>query len=208
LVVRHEIYFNTASIIFAREFVGELAQVRYTERMEVVPQNKIGLAKEFAEKKFKEAGIENHFLEVYQILKNDFGVDDHDVLASALLHDTLEDTSTTSEELEKVFSKEVARMVEEVSHPKNYNAEQKKEYYEKIKHISWGGKMIKLADFASHLKKFIGAFTGENNLSKFTHNEYCVFIRSFLESCGDSPAKEYVSELNDRLDNYIGNKTC
>ncbi|MEY4602538.1 MAG: putative domain Metal dependent phosphohydrolase [Candidatus Parcubacteria bacterium] len=171
--------------------------------MEQEPQNKIELAKEFAAKKFQEVGTGNHFLEVYQILQDDFGVDDQNILVAGLLHDTLEDTNTTSEEIEQVFSKEVALMVEEVSHPKNYNAEQKKEYYEKIKHISYGGKMIKLADFASHLQKFIGAFTGENNLPKFTYNEYCIFIRSFLESCDDSPAKEYVAKLNDELDNRI-----
>ena len=79
------------------------------------------------------------------------------------------------------------------------------EYYEKLQHISWGGKMIKLADFASHLPKFIGAFTGENNLPKFTYSEYCVFIRNFLESCEDSPAKEYVAKLNDELDDHIIN---
>jgi len=173
--------------------------------MEKEPQNKIELAKEFAAKKFKEAGTGNHFLEVCDILQHDFGIDDSDILTAALLHDTLEDTDTTYEEIEQTFSKEVADMVEEVSHPKNYNAEQKKEYYEKIKHISYGGKMIKLADFASHLREFIGAFTGENNLKKFTYNEYCLYIRSFLESCEDSPAKKYVSELNDRLDDYIEN---
>ena len=166
-------------------------------------QNKIESAKEFAERKFKEVGMDNHFLEVYQILQDDFKVDDPDVLTAGLLHDTLEDTHTTYEEIENVFGKKVADIVGEVSHPKNYNTEQKKEYYEKIKHISWGGKMIKLADFKSHLVKFIGAFTGENNLSKFTHDEYCLFIRSFLESCDDSPAKKEVTELNNRLKGYI-----
>ena len=171
--------------------------------MEEIPQNKIELAKEFAERKFKEAGTGNHFLEVCHILEEDFGVSDSDILIAGLLHDTLEDTNTTYKEIESIFGKNVADMVEEVSHPKNYNAEQKIEYYEKIKHISWGGKMIKLADFKSHLVQFIGAFTGENNLKKFTYNEYCLFIRSFLESCDDSPAKEEITELNDRLESYI-----
>lgn len=173
--------------------------------MEEIPTNKIELAKEFATKKFQEAGTGNHFLEVYEILKDKFNVEDEEVLIAGLLHDTLEDTETTYEEISKVFSKRVADLVEEVSHPKNYNSEQKIEYYEKIKHISWGGKMIKLADFASHLPKFIGSFTGENNLPKFTYNEYCVFIRSFLYSCEDSPAKEYVTKLNDELDTHIAN---
>ena len=124
-------------------------------------------AKEFAAKKFAEAGTGNHYLEVCQILQEEFHVEDQDLLVAGLLHDTLEDTNTTYEEIEKIFGKKVADMVEEVSHPKNYKGEQVKEYYEKLKHISDGGKMIKLADFKSHLPKFIGAFTGENNLPKF-----------------------------------------
>ncbi|MEK7184169.1 MAG: HD domain-containing protein [Patescibacteria group bacterium] len=165
----------------------------------------IDVAKKFATRKFQEAGTENHFLEVYQILKNKFHVQDEEVLVAGILHDTLENTVTTYEEISEVFSKSVANLVEEVSHPKNYNAQQKKEYYEKIKHISKGGKLIKLADFASHLATFNDSFAGENDLPKFTHNEYCVYIRSFLESCEDSPAKEYVARLNDELDAYITN---
>ena len=168
-------------------------------------QEKIEIAKLFAERKFKESNINNHFLEVFDILKNDFKVQDIDVLIAGLLHDTIEDTNTSYEEIDKIFGKNIANMVDEVSHPKNYNAEQKKEYYEKIKYISWGGKMIKLADFKSHLQKFIGAFTGENSLKKFTHNEYCLYIRSFLNSCENSIAKDDVSKLNDQLDNFILN---
>ncbi|MEK7635238.1 MAG: HD domain-containing protein [Patescibacteria group bacterium] len=168
--------------------------------------DKVELAKEFARKKFEEAGTGNHFLEVYEILKDEFDVSDRDVLIASLLHDTLEDTDTTYEELEQTFSKDVADLVEEVSHPKNYNKEEKIEFYEKLKHISSGGKMIKLADFTSHLRKFIGAFTGESDYPKMTYNEYCVFIRSFLESCEESNAKNTVSELNNELDAYITNK--
>lgn len=173
--------------------------------MEETPSNEnlIDVATAFATKKFQQAGTENHFLEVYQILRDTFHVEDEEVLAAGLLHDTLENTETTYEELSETFSARVADLVEEVSHPKNYTAEQKKEYYEKIKHISWGGKMIKLADFASHLATFNGSFTGKNTLPKFTHNAYCVLIRSFLVSCEDSSAKQYVATLNDELDAHV-----
>lgn len=165
----------------------------------------IELAKDFATQKFAEAGIGNHFLEVFHILKDNFDVNDQNILIAGLLHDTLEDTSATYGEIKNIFGKEVADMVEEVSHPKNYNSEQKKEYYEKIKHISYGGKMIKLADFKSHLHKFIGAFTGENNLPKFTYNEYTQYILVFLETCPDSQAKEEVFNLANELEDHIKN---
>jgi (p)ppGpp synthase/HD superfamily hydrolase len=148
--------------------------------------NKIELAKEFATKKFAEAGMDNHFLDVYQILQDDFGVEDQNILAAALLHDALEDTNTTYEELEQIFGKEIADMVDEVSHPKNYNDEQRKEYHEKLKHISPGAKLVKLADFASHLKP--GPYLVK-------HPNYIATIKDFLETCSDSKAKETTTAL-------------
>lgn len=172
---------------------------------EPTQENQIEQAKEFAAQKFAEAGTGNHYLEVCDILQNEFGITDQDILVAGLLHDTIEDTSATYQEIEEKFGKKVADMVEEVSHPKNYTAEEKKEYYEKIKHISWGGKMIKLADFKSHLPKFIGAFTGKNNLPKFTYIKggYTEYIRAFLDSCEESEAKETVRTLCDELDGWI-----
>ncbi|MCK9273226.1 hypothetical protein M0P65_06835 [Candidatus Gracilibacteria bacterium] len=53
-------------------------------------------AKEFATKKFAEVNVQNHFLEVYGFLKNDFKIQDERVLIAGLLHDVLEDTNTSN----------------------------------------------------------------------------------------------------------------
>jgi (p)ppGpp synthase/HD superfamily hydrolase len=172
--------------------------------------NQIELAKEFAKKKFAIAGIENHFLEVYQILRDEFHVDDPELLTGAILHDILEDTGTTYDELTKVFSGAVADLVGEVSHPKNYNFEQRIEYYEKLKRITPRAKMIKLADFTSHLRRMIGIYElGQQNLyPKFINNDkYIDEIRDFLESCFKSRAKEVVFELTNQLEKLIITKT-
>jgi (p)ppGpp synthase/HD superfamily hydrolase len=164
--------------------------------------NLIEFAKEFADKKFKAAGTGNHFLGVYQILSDDFHIDDQDILIAGLLHDTLEDTDTTYSEIKKVFSRRVADLVKEVSHPKNYNHEQRLQYYEKLKHVSSGAKMIKLADFTSHLGSFIEIYkTGKQNLyPKFVNNDkYIASIRDFLKSCGESDAKKSVFALTNEL---------
>ena len=58
---------------------------------------------------------------IFSILQNNLKVQDENILIAGLLHDTLEDTETTYEELVENFSKEVADIVQEVSHPKNYN---------------------------------------------------------------------------------------
>lgn len=160
-------------------------------------------AKEFARHKFEAAGLKNHYLEVGDILQNEFNVKDESILVAGLLHDILEDTETTYAEIETEFSKEVADYVEEVSHPKNYNKEQKEEYYKKLKGVSDGAKMIKLADFASHLRKFIGSFTGTSDYPKMTHNNYVFKIKAFLESCEESKAKSLVFGLANELDNLI-----
>lgn len=166
--------------------------------------DKIELARDFARKKFEENKVGNHYLEVYQILREEYGVTDEEVLIAGLLHDTLEDTSATYEELVENFGKRVADMVTEVSHPKNCSAEQKREYYKKIKHISWGGKMIKLADFRSHLPKFIGAFTGVGDYKKKeTTTIYPASILNFLESCEESKAKDIVFRLANELTEQI-----
>ena len=165
--------------------------------------NQIGLAKKFAEQKLTEAGRKNHFLDVFQILQNKLNVDDQDVLVAGLLHDTLEDTSATYEEIEKTFSKEVADLVQEVSHPKNYNQEQKLEYYERIKTISPGAKSIKMADFASHLQNFAKIYErGEQHLyPKFASNDrYITSIRGFLDTCDTSTGKEFVYKLTNKLE--------
>ena len=172
--------------------------------MEQIPkENLIDKAKEFASQKFEAAGLKNHYLEVCDILQNEFNIDDESILVAAILHDTLEDTETTYEEIEAEFSKDIADYVKEVSHPKNYNKDQKEEYYRNLKDISAGAKMIKLADFTSHLRKFIGAFTGTSNYPKMTHNEYVLKIKAFLESCEESKAKGLVFDLADELDGLI-----
>ncbi len=159
---------------------------------------------EFASQKFKEEGIGNHFLDVLNILQNEFGVDDTDLLVSAVLHDTLEDTDTTYEELEQVFSKTVAELVQEVSHPKDYNKAQKTEYYENLKQISPKAKILKLADFASNLRAIIKIRKSEPE--KPYHDQYITLIRSFLESCPESGAKEVVYELTKELERYVTHK--
>ncbi len=164
--------------------------------------SQIELAKEFATQKFETAGFKNHFLDVYDILLNEFYIDDEEVLIASLLHDTLEDTETTYDEIKVIFSEDVANLVEEVSHPKNYSGSQVDEYYEKLKHISLRAKMIKLADFLSHLKRLIGIYKSgeEGNNPVFVNNgKYANQIIAVADTCPDSDAKAIVIKLANEL---------
>jgi guanosine-3',5'-bis(diphosphate) 3'-pyrophosphohydrolase len=159
---------------------------------------------EFATKKFSAVGLEgSHFLQVLTILQNEFHVEDEELLAAAVLHDTLEDTDTTYEELEQTFSKNIADLVQEVSHPKNYNHEQKLEYYKKLNMISLKAKMIKMADFTDHLRSFIKMRKADPT-SPY-HNQYILWIRDFLKNYPESEVKNTVFELTKELELYVTN---
>lgn len=58
----------------------------------------------------------NHPIAVANILCNEGGVTDPVVLAAAVLHDTIEDTGTSREQLKRLFGPDVARIVLS-SHP-------------------------------------------------------------------------------------------
>src|SRR5688572_8710850 len=61
----------------------------------------------------------NHPIEVAELIARVGGVNDLVTLQGAILHDTIEDTNTTPEELEAAFGSEVRRVVEEVTDDKS-----------------------------------------------------------------------------------------
>lgn len=89
----------------------------------------------------------NHPVGVAWILQHEAGVNDVATLQAALLHDTVEDTDTTFEELEEHFGAEVTGIVREVTDDKSLTKEQRK--VGQIEHAgsaSDKAKLVKLAD--------------------------------------------------------------
>src|SRR5574343_1092800 len=60
----------------------------------------------------------NHPIALATLLANEGGVDDERVLIAAILHDTIEDTETTEQELVREFGQEIAGIVMEVTDDK------------------------------------------------------------------------------------------
>jgi GTP diphosphokinase / guanosine-3',5'-bis(diphosphate) 3'-diphosphatase len=88
----------------------------------------------------------NHPIQLAYILVQ-ADIEDPIVLAAALLHDTIEDTETTLEELQIVFGHEIATIVAECSDDKSLNKlERKQAQVEHAAHISRRAKLVKLAD--------------------------------------------------------------
>ncbi len=95
----------------------------------------------------------NHPIALAEVLAGEGGVSDFEVLAVALLHDTIEDTATTGEELEQEFGARIAAMVAEVSDDtKLPKAERKRLQIEHAAQLSEGAKLVKLADKICNLR--------------------------------------------------------
>ena len=94
----------------------------------------------------------NHPLEVANLLANVGQIDDYDILIAAVLHDTVEDTETTREELTELFGEKVCGYVLEVTDDKSLpKAERKQRQVEHAPHLSTGAKQIKLGDKISNI---------------------------------------------------------
>lgn len=90
---------------------------------------------------------ETHLQQVYTIVLQ--VCDDPEILAAALLHDTIEDTETTYEELHTVFGKRIADLVNEVTH--EGKKDNKGFYFPRLK--SKDAIIIKFADRLSNLSR-------------------------------------------------------
>jgi GTP diphosphokinase / guanosine-3',5'-bis(diphosphate) 3'-diphosphatase len=97
----------------------------------------------------------NHPLALASLLAG-CGERDATLLMAALLHDTVEDTATSFEDIERAFGKEVADIVREVTDDKTLpKAERKRLQIEHAAHLSRPAKLVKLADKICNLHDMV-----------------------------------------------------
>lgn len=98
----------------------------------------------------------NHPIDLANILRNEGGVTDPVILAAALLHDTLEDTETSWEELRGQFGEEIADIVAEVTDTKWLSKDARKRLQiSKASHSSLRARAVKIADKISNLRDIL-----------------------------------------------------
>jgi guanosine-3',5'-bis(diphosphate) 3'-pyrophosphohydrolase len=100
----------------------------------------------------------NHPIDLAQVLVNEADIVEGDVICAALLHDVLEDTETSGEELEACFGPAIRRIVEEVSDDKSLSKEARKRL--QIEHAgsaSYAARLVKLADKLCNIRDILNA---------------------------------------------------
>lgn len=95
----------------------------------------------------------NHPIEVAAVLSVEAGHQDEALLVAAILHDTVEDTSTSFEEIEQHFGAEVSSLVKEMTDDTSLPKQRRKEL--QIEHaptLTDGAKRLKLADKIANVR--------------------------------------------------------
>ena len=100
----------------------------------------------------------NHPIGLADVLVNEGSVTDINVICGALLHDTVEDTDTSYDELVENFGTTIADIVMEVSDDKTLSkAERKQLQIDHTPHKSDEAKLVKLADKICNLRDIINS---------------------------------------------------
>lgn len=127
----------------------------------------------------------NHLLEVAQLLSH-AGETDEELLAAALLHDVVEDTETTFDEIETRFGARVREMVEDVTDDITLSSAERKHL--EIQAAASGtreAQSIKVADKISNLRALIT--TPPVGWSIERRLNYCHFARNLVAVCTQAP---------------------
>ena len=124
----------------------------------------------------------NHLTEVARLVAEATDGADPVSVVGALLHDTLEDTKTTPEELEKEFGADVSRVVLEVTDDKRLpKAERKRLQIEQAPKKSERARIIKIADKISNLRSIVSS--PPVNWDGVRQREYFEWAEKVVKGC-------------------------
>lgn len=121
----------------------------------------------------------NHPIEVADILWTVGNIDDITVIIAAILHDTIEDTDTTPEEIRIHFGEDVLAVVLEVSDDKSLPKQVRKvRQIEKAPFLSSRARLLKLADKICNIRDVL--ISPPHNWSRQRKMEYLEWAASVI----------------------------
>lgn len=148
----------------------------------------------------------NHPISVSLWLAEIGGVTDPEVLGAAILHDTLEDTNTSREELEASFGTRIRKLVEEVTDDKSLpKAERKRLQIEHAHHLSSDAVLIKLGDKISNLLDV--THSPPTKWSVQRRREYIDWAEAVVRNCPkvNSALENHFARLLENARRTVGN---
>ncbi len=93
-----------------------------------------------------------HLFRVAMTVRNVFEICDPDILAAALLHDTIEDTTVDYDELFDAFGPNIASLVVALTKDKRLKEDRREQaYMNQLLNAPWQARLIKLADVYDNL---------------------------------------------------------
>ncbi len=156
-----------------------------------------------------------HLFSVFTILAGH--TKDEDVLISGLLHDTLEDTHYTPEELEQDFGARVREIVEGVTEKKEVDGkklewgERKKAYIEGLRNASKESLMVAAADKTHNFRSILNEFGGKKQefSNHFSLEDrvkfYGTIVEVISERLGDIPLVQTLRATYDEYEAFLTN---
>ena len=136
-----------------------------------------------------------HPISVAVILSEIGGIDDEEILSAALLHDTIEDTDTTADEIDKEFGSKIMSIVKELTDSKELSYSERKQF--QIDHapsLSKEATLVKIADKISNVSDLIDEKPANWNDSRC--KEYIDWAENVINRC---------QKVNMKLEEYFYN---
>jgi myo-inositol-1(or 4)-monophosphatase len=150
-----------------------------------------------------------YFSHIITTMNYAFGLtDDMEILQAAILHDTMEDTAVTYEDLEREFGTRVAKLVEQETENKRTDLPpdetwelRKKEGIEHVREGSHDIKLIVLADKTANLESVVREWriVGDKIWSKFNQHDkrkHEWYFRSMREQLSEFEGSEAIRNFD------------
>jgi len=173
--------------------------------------SKVESAKLYARDKHKgmtrDDGTTPHFVHLEAVVSRlkSIGVTDEDVLCAGWLHDTIEDTDTTFDDVHERFGQRIAVLVFSLSKDGKLPKKQREiQYVKQLREASFDAKLVKLCDISANLKDLENSGMSKNKKKKTINQKihYLKVIKNDIsQNKSDYPK---VSALIDGINQIIG----
>jgi guanosine-3',5'-bis(diphosphate) 3'-pyrophosphohydrolase len=122
----------------------------------------------------------NHPIEVMHLLVYTGGIEDPEILMAAVLHDVIEDTSSTAEDIAERFGRNVASIVleltDDVTLPKEKRKQLQLQHAQKLSHAA---KLIRISDKICNVYDMLYAPPGDWDMKR--RREYLEWANSVVK---------------------------